>query len=169
MSNWIYAENNSPNDRFTQIEFLRDDSSIGFMRKGLSYTITDGEVARVRRFVVLVAGGAGGAPVRGDGSVVTSGAGGSGQWKDSVATVDDLPLSNNGIGDVRLVRSELVLYTWDGAQWISATSAGGMQVRVWDGSVYVDGQATTFVGPEAPPIGGDGGAVEGQDVWVETS
>lgn len=94
MSNWIYVENNDPADRFTQLQFQRDDGSAGYLRLGRSYTITNAEAARCRAFVVLAIGGAGGEPVLGDGSLVeTVGAGAFGTviFSARIAAVEGSP------------------------------------------------------------------------------
>lgn len=40
-------------------------------------------------------------------------------WKSPVNTYNDLPLTNNNEGDIRLVNSTGVIYRWSGGQWVN--------------------------------------------------
>lgn len=53
MTSYLYAENVSPRDRFTQLELRLDNGSEAIIYRGRSYNLSPTEVARVTPFVVL--------------------------------------------------------------------------------------------------------------------
>jgi hypothetical protein len=58
-----------------------------------------------------------------------------------VQTVDDLPLTDNQIGDVRLVMGEGKFYQWDGTKW-GPTKEVHTESRQLDVTITEDGQSS---------------------------
>lgn len=77
--------------------------------------------------------------------------GGSGVWKDPVQAVEDLPADGNAVDDIRLVRSEFLLYVWTGTTWEiiglpwdSDGPGGEPVVTQWKDSVATVGNLPTI-------------------------
>lgn len=50
---YLYVANNDTANRFDQITIQADNGSLLLLRMGRSYNLSEGELARARRFVVL--------------------------------------------------------------------------------------------------------------------
>lgn len=53
MPTYLYESNNSPRDRFGQLEIQMDNGAIGVLSRGKIYSLTESEATRARRFIVL--------------------------------------------------------------------------------------------------------------------
>jgi hypothetical protein len=57
MPSYLYSQNVSARDRFTQIELQLDNGKVATLRQGNAYDLTATEVARARSFVTMVPSG----------------------------------------------------------------------------------------------------------------
>jgi hypothetical protein len=62
MPSYLYSQNVSARDRFTQIELQLDNGKVATLRQGNAYDLTATEVARARSFVTMVPSGSAPAP-----------------------------------------------------------------------------------------------------------
>jgi hypothetical protein len=64
----------------------------------------------------------------------------NGNWKSPVQDVNNLPTTNNSIGDIRLVLDTSNIYEWDGNQWNMLGTWQNMYVAFWREPIdtYVD-------------------------------
>lgn len=46
-------------------------------------------------------------------------------WRPTVYSAGDLPLTGNYVGDIRVTRLGTTIYVWDGAAWLSTGGGGG--------------------------------------------
>jgi len=47
-------------------------------------------------------------------------------WKESVNSIELLPSNNNNIGDARVVKSNSLIYIWDGNNWVTSATASNI-------------------------------------------
>lgn len=62
MAFYTYVSNVSPSDGFDRVDIALDNGQKATIRKGNSYDLSATEVARARRYVVMVSSGAGSTP-----------------------------------------------------------------------------------------------------------
>src|ERR1700759_1610313 len=53
MATYLYSENVSPRDGFSQLELMRDDGSAMIIERGNAYDLSATELARARAYVVM--------------------------------------------------------------------------------------------------------------------
>lgn len=83
------------------------------------------------------------------GTYITLGSGGADSWRESVATVGDLP-STGAQGQVKLVRDTGTVYYWNGSAWaIIGASVGSTTIEditsITDGSTASAGELTEII------------------------
>lgn len=149
---YLYTDNVSPQDRFERFTLQLDNGQSAILRKGSAYNLSATELARARMYIVLVS------------------------TSDPVADLEritSLPIIGSLTdGDVPVWDSALGAFV-PGSGGGGGGGVDGMPSCLYSGSAYperpADATSVMWIGPVPPTIGGAGNAVNGADVWVDTS